>query len=90
MAQLCYETFKHKEPVIKDANLYVFYTGKHEITKPEGLSSYPSRFVLITLASLVDEVNPEVIENLVKSYGTPVKVIIYFLNIYACAGRFYA
>ena len=78
MAQLCYETFKLKEPNVKDSTLYVFYTGKHEITKPEGLSSYPSRFVLITLASLAEEVNPEVIENLVKSFGTPVKVMNKF------------
>ena len=78
MAQLCYETFKLKETNAKDSGFYVFYTGKHEITKPEGLSSYPSRFVLITLASLSEEVNPGVIENLVKSFGTPVKVLNKF------------
>ena len=75
MAELCYETLKLKEPSLKESTLYVFYTGKHEITKPEGLSSYPSRFILVKLASMQDEINPEVIENLIKSYGNPVKVI---------------
>ena len=75
MAQLCYEAMKLKEPVLRDSPLYVFYTGKHEITKPEGPNSGPSRFVLVTLASLEEEINPEVIENMVKSCCNPVKVI---------------
>ena len=82
MAELCYETFKVNEPVLKDSKLYIFYTGKHEITKPEGSNSYPSRFVLITLATLIDEVNPEVIENIIPRYGVPVKVNEFSIEEY--------
>jgi RNA recognition motif-containing protein len=75
MAQFCYEAFKIKEPKLKDSKVYVFHTGKHEITKPEGSNSYPSRSILVTVSSLVEEINPVVIENLVTRYGIPFKVI---------------
>jgi RNA recognition motif-containing protein len=75
MAQLCLETFKIKEPMVKDSKLYVFYTGKHEITKSEGSNSYPSKSILVTVSSLVEEVNPDLIESLVTRYGVPVKTM---------------
>jgi len=76
MAELCYETFKTKDAMIKNSKVYVHYSGKHEIIKSEGRNSYPSRFILLTLTSLVEEINPEHIENLVTKYGVPVKVIV--------------
>jgi RNA recognition motif-containing protein len=75
MAQFCCETFKINEPKLKDSKVYVFYTGKHEITKGEGSNSYPTRSILVTVSSLVEEINPVVIENLVTKYGIPLKVM---------------
>jgi RNA recognition motif-containing protein len=75
MAQFCYETLKIKEAELKDSKVYVFHTGKHEITKPEGSNSYPSRSILVAMSSLVEEINPVVIENLVTRYGNPLKVM---------------
>lgn len=75
-AQLCYETFNVNEPTIKNSKLYVFYTGKREITKPESSSTYPSRFVVISMASFIEEINSEFLEKLVRQYGHPLKMLI--------------
>lgn len=74
MAELCYETFQMKDAILKDSKIYVLYTGKQEIIKSEGSTSNLSRFVLLTLTSLIEEINPEVIETIVTRYGNPVKV----------------
>lgn len=76
MSQKCYEHFKQNEPLLKNSKIYVFYTGKTEIYKPERSSLYPSRFLVMAIEGLDEEVDPRLPEELISKFAKPIQVTL--------------
>lgn len=74
-SQKCYETFKESEPSVKNSKIYVFYTGKTEIYKPERSNAYPSKYLTVVIEGVDEEIDQRLPEELMLKFAKPLQIM---------------
>ena len=74
MAKECYRAFVEHGAYLKGTRIFVFYTGKNEIIKPD---KRPGKFTSVYLMLIIytnSFVTSELIEKILGAYGKVLKV----------------
>lgn len=70
----CQEYCQKNDPKIKGCSVFVFYTGKKEIYKPENLQKHSSRYLCLIFSPDVEFLNKTAINDSLSEFGTVLQV----------------
>mmetsp|Transcript_16224 Transcript_16224/g.13801 ORF Transcript_16224/g.13801 Transcript_16224/m.13801 type:complete len:262 (+) Transcript_16224:175-960(+) len=73
-AKACFEAYKKVEAKVRNQNIFVFYTGKKFIYKPEGSLNPPSRFLVLSFTTQTEVITTALIQKILGNFGKVIKL----------------